>query len=615
MNNMDSTKKNKVLELEAKIQILENENEFLSAKAEENLLLNRAFEGINLYEDIEMLFLNTLENISVLLEIQFSGIFDFKNNQFTCISSYALFNNEDTSDVYLKISEKVLSYLSVNRSCFLKFDDGDIDFRYPNSHFKPDNFLIIPLNLEIIKDRYFVFANGIDQNNLSERASLFDKIIRIISAKLDKIFYQNELKKLNTELEKIVEERTSELTRQNEEYVALNEEYKTLNEDLFVAKEKAEESDVLKSSFLANMSHEIRTPMNGILGFAGLLKEPDLSGELRNNYIRIIEKSGERMLNIINDIVDISKIESGLMEIFHSATNINEQIEYLMSFFKPEAERKGMQMICSNPLSVNDALFLTDREKLYAILTNLVKNAIKYTEKGIIEFGYLPLKDQEEAFLHFYVKDSGIGIARDRQDAIFERFIQADFGNTRAYQGAGLGLSISKAYVEMLGGKIWVESELGKGSAFYFTIPLIKEINLNGIDEQINSVQNRYKGSKGLKILIGEDDATSDILISIVLRDISREILHASSGFDIVEICKNNPDINLIMMDIQLIGLNGFDATMKIREFNKNVIIIAQTAFALTGDREKAIAAGCNDYIAKPIDAKALITLIEKHFS
>ena len=240
-----------------------------------------------------------------------------------------------------------------------------------------------------------------------------------------------------------------------------------LIKDLTVAKEKAEESDRLKSAFLANMSHEIRTPMNGILGFAELLKDPNLSGDEQLDYIRIIEKSGTHMLNIINDIVDISKIEVGLMKIEMRESNVNEQIEYIYNFFKPEAEAKGLNLLFKNSLPAKEAILKTDREKVYAILTNLVKNAIKYTNKGSIEFGYT----RKVNCLEFYVKDTGIGIPKGREEAIFERFIQADIGDINARQGAGLGLAIAKSYIKMLGGKIWVESEEGVGSTFYFTIP------------------------------------------------------------------------------------------------------------------------------------------------
>ena len=231
--------------------------------------------------------------------------------------------------------------------------------------------------------------------------------------------------------------------------------------------EKAQMADKLKSAFLANMSHEIRTPMNGILGFADLLKNPNLTGEEMKEYIGIIEKSGARMLNIINDIVDISKIESGLMKLNVEESNVNEQLEFIYNFFRPEVEAKGMTLSYIRTLATEDATIKTDREKLFAILTNLIKNAIKYSNKGFIEFGYY----QKGNNLEFFVKDTGIGIPKNRLSAIFERFIQADITDRMARQGAGLGLAISKAYVEMLGGKIWVESEEGIGSTFYFTHP------------------------------------------------------------------------------------------------------------------------------------------------
>ncbi|NWJ52995.1 MAG: PAS domain S-box protein [Bacteroidetes bacterium] len=252
----------------------------------------------------------------------------------------------------------------------------------------------------------------------------------------------------------------------------ITEKKKTLQE-LIKAKEKAEESDHLKTAFLANMSHEIRTPMNGILGFAELLKEPELTGEEQKYYIDIIEKSGARMLNIINDIVDISKIESGQMHISISETNVNEQMEYIYTFFKPEAEKKGIQLLIKNTLPNEMANMETDQQKLYAILSNLVKNAIKYTDKGTIELSYnLKMGDSDEPLeFVFFVKDTGIGISKDRQSAIFERFVQSDIFDTKALEGAGLGLSIAKAFVEMQGGKIWLESEEGKGSIFFFTLP------------------------------------------------------------------------------------------------------------------------------------------------
>jgi PAS domain S-box-containing protein len=387
-------------------------------------------------------------------------------------------------------------------------------------------------------------------------------------------------------------------------------EYKKAMNNLKIAKEKAEESEKLKSAFLANMSHEIRTPMNGILGFAELLKEPGLTGEEKVEYIDIIERSGRRMLNIINDIISISKLESGLMQLSIKETNVIDQLKYISTFFKPEAENKGLELICVHNLSQNEAIIYTDKEKLYAVLTNLVKNAIKFTFKGSIKIG-CQIKEKN---LEFYVEDTGIGIASEQINIIFERFRQGNESLTRNHEGAGLGLSISKAYVEMLGGKLQVRSILGKGSCFYFTVPYTSRGNQD--KKQLINNKEALADHQGirLKILIAEDDDSSELLLKKVTRAYSKEIIHVKSGREAVDKALENPDFDLILMDVRMPEMDGIEATRKIREFNKEVIIIVQTAFALTGDEENAFKAGCNDYICKPIKQINLEQKIEKFF-
>lgn len=388
---------------------------------------------------------------------------------------------------------------------------------------------------------------------------------------------------------------------------ALNESYKKLSK----AKIKAEQSDKLKSAFLANMSHEIRTPINGILGFTDLLKDTDISDEEHKDYIGIIEKSGKRLLNIINDIVDVSKIEAGQMNITLTKVNINEKIKQIHTFFQKEAKDKGIQLSLKNNLSPEEASIVTDGEKVYAILINLIKNAIKFTDNGSIEIGY----EKKNDYLEFFIKDTGIGIPKNKQKAIFKRFIQADLTNKMARQGTGLGLSIAKAYVEMLGGKIWVESKPGKGTTFYFTLPYNTESATNNSPKK--SIPNAKENNqiKKLKILVAEDDEISRKLILMLLKPFGIEILSAKNGLETVEIYQNNPDIDLIIMDIQMPIMDGYEATKKIRELNSNVIIIAQTAFSLEGDREKTINSGCNDYISKPIKKEELNKVILKYFN
>jgi PAS domain S-box-containing protein len=383
--------------------------------------------------------------------------------------------------------------------------------------------------------------------------------------------------------------------------------------ELIKAKEKAEESDRLKSAFLANMSHEIRTPMNGILGFTELLKTPNLSGEQQQEFIQIIKKSGDRLLNIINDIIDISKIESGLMKFTISDTNINEQLDYIHDFFNPEAEQKGLQLFLKNHLPIEEEIIKTDSEKTYAILTNLVKNALKFTNSGSIEFGC----EKKGEFLEFFVRDTGIGIRDELKEIIFQRFRQGSESLSRDYEGAGLGLSISKAYINMLGGQLWVESEAGKGSTFYFSIPNVISHDVDSFYSTVNQGKNGLSDNLKLKILIAEDDETSELLISLAVKKISKEIILVKSGLAAIEACRNNPDIDLILMDIKMPTMDGCEATKQIRLFNKKVVIVAQTAFGMIDDRQRALDAGCNDYISKPINVahlkEIILTHVKKH--
>ncbi|WP_310559578.1 PAS domain S-box protein [Flavobacterium sp.] len=405
-------------------------------------------------------------------------------------------------------------------------------------------------------------------------------------------------------------------------FIAIKEnitDRKIAEQDLISAKLRAEESDRLKLAFLANMSHEIRTPMNGIIGFTELLKAPGLTGEEQQEYINIIEKSGKRMLNIINDIISISKVESGQIEVSLSETNVNEQLNYIHSFFTPEANQKGIQLSIKKQLPARYNLIKTDGEKLYAILTNLVKNAIKFTDEGTIEFGC----EKKGGNIEFFVKDSGIGISNSQINIVFERFRQANESISRSHEGSGLGLAISKAYIEMIGGKIWVDSEIGKGSTFYFTLPFQSESENeddNEYEEKIAIEKVNLKiipeiKIKDLKVLIVEDDAISKLLITIAVKPFSKEILKVSSGMEAIEMCSTNPDIDLVMMDINMPKMGGYEATKQIREFNKDLVIIAQTANGMQSDRDEAIAAGCTDYISKPINIKDLGALIQKYFN
>lgn len=480
---------------------------------------------------------------------------------------------------FLGLFSGVYSTNGILKSCFSDLDDKQIrislvdenskvvgSFSKAYSTFEGD---VVEVPLVSLDNGMRIKVEMINKNVFGWTMIIFISLIVVLvlsfAYSLYKISIENRLRK---EVQRVLEKNECILKKQNMEFASLNQEYEIQNKNLKISKEKAEQSDRLKSAFLANMSHEIRTPMNGILGFSELLKKPDLTGEEQQHYVKIIEKSGIRMLNILNDIIDISKIKSGLMEVNIEEFDVNEKMEYIYNLFKPEAELKNIDFVFRKGMSSDEVIIHTDSLKVNCILSNLVKNAIKYCDNGSVEIGY-EIKDN---CLEFYVKDTGIGIPVDRQKAIFKSFIQADIQDREARQGAGLGLSIAKAYVKLLEGKIWVESEPEKGSTFYFTLPMIanqekKEVAINEIRpcKEVVRLEN-------LKILIAEDDKISELFISKAIKMFAKEILTVQNGKDAVEVYRDNQDIDLILMDIGMPIMDGYEATRQIREFDKQVI-------------------------------------------
>ncbi|MBQ9212498.1 MAG: response regulator, partial [Bacteroidales bacterium] len=384
-------------------------------------------------------------------------------------------------------------------------------------------------------------------------------------------------------------------------------ERKKREEELITAKQKAEESDKLKSAFLANMSHEIRTPMNAIIGFSDLLAKPGNFDKHKEKYLQIISSSGKSLLNLINDIIDISKIEAGQLKIKTQKVLLNPVMnEILLSQNQiNDMNNKPFELRMQKAVEGDDFTIETDVFRLKQILNNLIGNAMKFTEEGYIEFGY-KFNTPEE--LLFYVKDTGVGMPQDKLDVIFTRFGQIDRKDNKNQSGTGLGLTISKKLTELLGGKMWVESEEGIGSTFFFTLPYDPELNV--ADEYGASAASGSGTLENKTILVAEDEDMNIIYMQEVLSETKAKVLWAKNGEEAVKIAKENPQIDLILMDIKMPIMDGYTATRKIREFNQNVIIIAQTAYALTGEKEKTIAAGCNYYITKPIEIKILMNTL-----
>ena len=397
-------------------------------------------------------------------------------------------------------------------------------------------------------------------------------------------------------------------------FVAISEDItqrKKMVEELEAAKERAEENDRLKSAFLANMSHEIRTPMNGILGFAEILKEPRLTGREHKAFIEIIEKSGKRMLDTLNALIDISQIETGQIKTYITETNVNTQLSDIFRFFKPQAEEKGLQLALKDMLPETLATIDTDRAKLDSILTNLVTNAIKFTDKGIIEMGCR----QKGYFLEFYVKDTGTGVPPGRHEAIFNRFEQAQPEHKNAYQGAGLGLAISRSYVKMLGGEIWLESREGQGTTFFFTIPFkVAEFPAGRQSKGKDSKKGYIPQLEGKTILLAEDDPYSREMMVYQLKKTGAALVAASGGLEAWNMFLQE-NVDLVLLDIRMPEMDGYQVLNQIRSRNTLVPVIAQTAYATLEDIKTIEAAGFTDYLTKPISNEKLYNLLHKYLN
>ena len=388
------------------------------------------------------------------------------------------------------------------------------------------------------------------------------------------------------------------------------------------AKEKAEESDQLKSAFLNNLSHEIRTPMNSIVGFSQLLKNPKISSDKRMLFIDRITNSSHQLLSIVEDIINISKIDSQQIGLIENELSVNELMTELYNKYHHISKGKNIKLAYFKSLDFGKDLIFTDQFKLKQVLDNLISNAIKFTMIGSVTFGckLLPVKtnvrssqleENNGLSLQFYVKDTGIGIDKSMHNEIFDRFRQVELSATREFGGLGLGLAISKAYIELMGGKIWMESELNKGSEFYFTLPY-RPVDKKWLNYTKYIFEKKEIKWNNKTILIAEDDQINYLLLVELLAKTGLTILHAKTGREAIDICLSR-SLDLILMDIKMPDLDGYQATKIIKQKFPNLKVIAQTAYAHPSDERKAKEAGCDDYIAKPIIKEQLFKTMNKY--
>ena len=420
---------------------------------------------------------------------------------------------------------------------------------------------------------------------LSQKDALEDTNKVLIQQKQQIVDQNNELDKHRNELESLVFERTSELEE---------------------AKKRAEESDKLKSAFLANMSHEIRTPMNAIIGFSSIMRDQNLSKKEREDIIGIIINNGEYLMGIINDILDISKIQANQITLSPLHILLPSLLKELHENFIIEAEKNNITLTLSISNLPSDFILNTDKLRLKQVFSNIIQNAIKFTQTGGVEFGVKELNEN----ITFYVKDTGIGIPPEMGNSIFERFQKVESKN-QLFSGTGLGLAICKSLIELWGGEIWYESVLDKGTTFYFTHPLSK-LEEEHLQKEKSQKSINIPDLSGKTILVAEDHENNFKLLKVYLSKTKAMVIHAKNGKEAVDHVEQH-HVDIILMDLKMPVMDGFEATRLIRKNNQQVPIIAQTAYAFENEKNEFMKFGINDFIIKPIQLNNLILLLTKY--
>ncbi|MBE0663842.1 MAG: response regulator [Bacteroidales bacterium] len=383
-------------------------------------------------------------------------------------------------------------------------------------------------------------------------------------------------------------------------------ERKEIESKLRNAKEQAEAGDRLKTAFMNNISHEIRTPLNGILGFGQMIAQPNVTDQERLAFIDILQSSIDRLINTVTDYMDISLIASGNLKALKKAFPLNQLLTGIHSSFYAACKAKNLEFNLVLPAGSHNFQINMDKELLTKVLKHLLNNAVKFTEHGVVTFGYKTMN----GYLEFFVEDSGIGIREDAKQRIFEAFDQEENSNTRKYEGSGLGLPIAKGIIAKLGGKIWLESLKDKGSVFYFNLPYDADL---GKKQEKTAEDTSGKTSGKPLVIVAEDDDSNYYYIEVLLQRANIEVLRAKDGNEAVELCRVHKNAHLVLMDVKMPVMNGFEATKQIKSFRADLPVIGVTAYALSGDENRVLDAGFDDYLSKPMKKSLLMMTLNKY--
>lgn len=606
-------------ELKSRIKLLEKQNAQHAGHMEEKLLLWLVTESIHQPDSIPDLIYNLLDRVAVLLDLPFGACYEIRQNKLHMIKQFSQSESMISQNFELSIRQEIFEKLnsgplivSNDSSLFPAIDFDNIrENEIKQISFYPFQSISIPLGIFV-----FISSNttAITFDNVS---NALHYLINIAVEKIEKLSLRDELKELNRVFEARLNERTSSLEEKLKEMKA-KLDFQIKNNKGSIDSSEQTGLELNKSlDYLKSVGVEVRSPLNGILGFSELLRDESQTAEERENYIDIIKSCGKSILKIVDDAVELSRIEQ--------EKNLPEMEEIILAEFMTDLydhykndellqQRKKVELKLN--LKINSSAKInSDIRFLSQVLSNLIGNAIKFTNEGTIELGCQVINQSDESEtpdIRFFVKDTGVGIQEEVKEKIFDRFYKVEHEIARLYGGLGLGLTIAKILIEKLGGTIGFESYQGKGSDFFFTLPSTAVVPGSiGNIEKIK-IEPAYTW-EDKQILIVEDDKMSLIFLQEVLKSTGAKLMHVGDGKSAVEMVKNNSDIDLILMDIKLPGISGYEATEIIRRFS-NISIIAQTAFAMTDDYKRMLQVGCDDYISKPINRKNLLMKIDSIF-